>query len=221
MKQILSELSIETPGEGFIDITSEINKWIIKNKFHQGILVLFTKHTSCSLTINENADPRVLEDLSSFMKALVPEEGVRKPNHQGQFTLYRHNEEGVDDMPAHIRTTLTCSSLSLSINEKKLVLGTWQAIYLWEHRYSRHSRKLYLHAIGEVEEDKATFFAESNATLTARTNASKPNEVVRKRHNSEVMNKDKDSTNTNFDLLNHRIQDPTNKADSITPEGMQ
>ena len=152
MKQILYELSIETPGEGFTDLTSAINQWIEKSKIIKGILVLSIQHTSCSLTINENADSRVLKDLSSFMRSLVPEEGIRSINTQGEHLPYLHDDEGSDDMPAHIKTALTCSSLSLSINESKLVLGTWQAVYLWEHRYSKHSRKVCLHAIGEIQE---------------------------------------------------------------------
>ena len=150
MKQILSALSIETPGEGFTDITSAINQWIVKNKIHQGILVISIQHTSCSLTINENADPRVLADLSSYMRALVPEEGIRPVSGKGPNVSYQHSDEGADDMPAHIKTSLTCCSLSLSIDNSKLVLGTWQAIYLWEHRYLSHSRKINLHAIGEI-----------------------------------------------------------------------
>ncbi len=153
MQQILSTLYIATPGQGFTDLTSKINQWIITNKLIKGILVLSVQHTSCSLTINENADPRVLEDLSSFIKALVPEEGI---NHQGgsmEHVPYQHSEEGADDMPAHIKTSLTCTSLSLSIENCRLVLGTWQAIYLWEHRQIKHSRKIFLHAIGEVQEN--------------------------------------------------------------------
>ena len=150
MKQILAEIPFETDGEGFINITSDINNWIIKNQIFKGILVLSVKHTSCSLVINENADPRVLKDLSSFMKAIVPEEGIFPINQKGKLKNYLHSEEGKDDMPAHIRTMLTCTNLSLSINQKKLVLGTWQAIYLWEHRYSKIIRKLNLHAIGEI-----------------------------------------------------------------------
>ena len=114
-------------------------------------MVLSSQHTSCSLTINENADPRVLEDLSSYMRAIVPEKGIKPINKDERYVSYRHNDEGVDDMPAHIRTMLTNTSLSLSINKSKLVLGTWQAIYLWEHRHSSHSRNVYLHAIGEVQ----------------------------------------------------------------------
>ena len=151
MEQILSSLSIATPREGFINITSEINHWIVTNKINKGILVLFVQHTSCSLTINENADPRVLEDLSTFMKALVPEEGISPIPGRKEHIPYQHSEEGADDMPAHIKTSLTCSSLTLSIDNCKLNLGTWQAIYLWEHRYSKHCRKLNLHSIGECE----------------------------------------------------------------------
>ena len=151
MEQILSELLVETPGEGFTDITSAINQWIFEKKIIKGILVLSIQHTSCSLTINENADPTVLDDLLSFIKSLVPEEGIRAISQQSKFVPYRHDYEGVDDMPAHIKTALTCSSLSLSIDKRKLILGTWQAIYLWEHRQLKHSRKILIHAIGEIQ----------------------------------------------------------------------
>ena len=152
MQQILSELSVKTPGQGFTNITPAINHWIKKTKIYQGVLVLSIQHTSCSLTINENADPRVLEDLSAYMSALVPEEGFKPISGKGKHISYLHSDEGSDDMPAHIKTALTCCSLSLSIHENKLVLGTWQAIYLWEHRHLKHSRKICLHAIGEILE---------------------------------------------------------------------
>ena len=151
MEQVLNQLICKTDGEGFIDITPRINSWIKESQIHKGILVISTQHTSCSLTINENADPNVLKDLSAFMKALVPEEGARPISGKGERVEYQHADEGVDDMPAHIRTTLTCSSLSLSIRNMKLDLGTWQAIYLWEHRYSNHSRRISMHAIGEIK----------------------------------------------------------------------
>tara|TARA_B100000029_G_C17523690_1_gene940861 strand:- start:51 stop:512 length:462 start_codon:yes stop_codon:yes gene_type:complete len=150
VEQILSEFIFETDGQGFLDITSHVNNWINENKIDQGILIITTQHTSCSLTINENADPRVLQDLSSYMNALVPERGFKPNNGKENEISYKHNDEGLDDMPAHIKTTLTCSTLSLSINHNKLVLGTWQAIYLWEHRYLRHSRRILLHAIGSI-----------------------------------------------------------------------
>ncbi len=150
MEQKLTELKIETEGEGFIDITSIINNWTKINNINKGILVISTKHTSCSLTINENADPKVLKDLSAYIKALVPEEGFKSMNGKGGNTSYLHSDEGIDDMPAHIRTSLTNCCLSLSIESGKLSLGTWQAIYLWEHRYSKHQRKICLHFIGDL-----------------------------------------------------------------------
>tara|TARA_Y100001968_G_scaffold80319_1_gene71470 strand:- start:2865 stop:3320 length:456 start_codon:yes stop_codon:yes gene_type:complete len=150
VKQIISEVIFKTNGEGFINITSQVNEWISSNKIDTGILVVSCKHTSCSLTINENADPRVLKDLSAYMKAIVPEKGFSSINLKEEWQEYLHSEEGLDDMPAHIKTMLTCSSLSLSIIKSKLVLGTWQGIYLWEHRYSKNSRHLNLHAIGET-----------------------------------------------------------------------
>ncbi len=148
MKQLLSDLSFKTAGEGFTDITTSINEWISRNSISQGILLITTKHTSCSLVINENADPDVLSDLSSFMHSLVPEEGFTSRDGKGQFTKYLHSDEGIDDMPAHIKTALTTSNINLSIDNGKLVLGTWQAVYLWEHRYAENIRKIHLHAIG-------------------------------------------------------------------------
>ena len=209
MEQILSNLSLETPGEGFIDITSDINNWILKNKIIQGILTISTQHTSCSLTINENADPKVLEDLSAYMKALVPEGGVKSINGQGNYISYQHSDEGLDDMPAHIKTTLTCSSLSLSINEGKLLLGTWQAIYLWEHRYSKHSRKICLHAIGEIQGHTTHHISTSNSNLLTRRNPSKLNDVVLQSHNPEDWSQE-EGNETNVDLLIDRIHDLTN-----------
>ena len=149
MDQTLSELTFNTLGEGFTNITSSINKWIDQKKIFKGILIISTNHTSCSLIINENADPNVLKDLSNYMKSLVPENAFTSLDGKNIQRKYLHSEEGVDDMPAHIKTMLTCTSLSLSINNGGLVLGTWQAIYLWEHRYSKQSRRLNLHALGE------------------------------------------------------------------------
>tara|TARA_Y100001968_G_scaffold292474_1_gene297721 strand:+ start:33816 stop:34277 length:462 start_codon:yes stop_codon:yes gene_type:complete len=152
MKQILTEITFNTSGEGFLNITPNINKWIIENNIKKGILIISTNHTSCSLTINENADPNVLKDLLAYMKAIVPEQSYKSINSEGGKQVYAHSEEGVDDMPAHIKTSLTCSNLSLSINNWKLVIGTWQAVYLWEHRYLPNSRKINFHAIGEILE---------------------------------------------------------------------
>ncbi len=151
MEQILSELTFNTPGEGCLNISRDINDWIASTKLIQGILIISTKHTSCSLIINENADPNVLKDLTNYMRALVPEKAFISLDGKSNKQQYLHSEEGLDDMPAHIRTMLTCSSLSLSVSNGKLILGTWQAIYLWEHRYAKNQRRLNLHAMGKFK----------------------------------------------------------------------
>ncbi len=153
MKQILSSLDFETKGQGFTDITQDINQWIKNKKLKKGILLIFLKHTSCSLIINENADINVLRDLSNYMKAIVPEESFYSIDRSNKRIEYLHSEEGVDDMPAHIRTMLTANNLSFSIIDGKLEIGLWQAIYIWEHRTSNKSRSLQLHAIGDFELD--------------------------------------------------------------------
>jgi len=149
MDQILSTLDFKTKGQGFTDITKDINDWIQYKKFQKGILLIFLKHTSCSLIINENADINVLKDLSNYMKAIVPELSFKSLSRDSKEQRYLHAEEGVDDMPAHIRTTLTCTSLTMSIKDSCLDLGTWQAIYLWEHRYTKKNRVIGLHSIAE------------------------------------------------------------------------
>ena len=151
MEQIFSTLDFETTGQGFTDITEDINDWIQYKKFKKGILLIFLKHTSCSLIINENADINVLKDLSSYMQAIVPEKGFCPIDNSSKRIEYLHSEEGLDDMPAHIRTMLTANSLSFSIVEGKLEIGIWQAIYIWEHRTSNKSRSLQLHAIGDFD----------------------------------------------------------------------
>ena len=153
MKQILSNLNFETNGQGFTDITKEINNWIKTKKLKQGILLVFLKHTSCSLIINENADINVLKDLTNYMKAIVPEEKFFPIDRSNKKIEYLHSEEGLDDMPAHIRTMLTSNNLSFSVIDGKLEIGLWQAIYIWEHRKSNKSRSLQLHAIGDFELD--------------------------------------------------------------------
>ena len=151
MEQILTELAFETHGEGFTDITSKLNDWIYENNIKKGILVVSIKHTSCSLTINENADPRVLKDLSSYMKALVPEEGSKPVNGDGKSFTYLHSDEGIDDMPAHIKGALTDTSFSVPITNKQMVLGTWQGIFVFEHRFRPHLREVILHLSGMVD----------------------------------------------------------------------
>ena len=153
VKQILSNLNFETNGQGFTDITQDINLWIKNKKLKQGILLVFLKHTSCSLIINENADINVLKDLTSYMKAIVPEEKFYPIDGSNNRIEYLHSEEGLDDMPAHIRTMLTSNNLSFSVIDSKLEIGLWQAVYIWEHRKSNKSRSLQLHAIGEFELD--------------------------------------------------------------------
>tara|TARA_B100000700_G_C14866062_1_gene771002 strand:+ start:303 stop:764 length:462 start_codon:yes stop_codon:yes gene_type:complete len=153
MNQILSNLSFKTKGQGFTNITQNIESWIKKKKISKGILIIFLKHTSCSLIINENADNNVLKDLSNYMKAIVPEKEYFPINRSNCKIEYLHSDEGRDDMPAHIRTMLTSNNLSLSIVEGRLDLGLWQAIYLWEHRTSKKSRTLQLHAIGDIDLD--------------------------------------------------------------------
>ncbi len=151
MEQILSTLDFETNGQGFTDITQDIHHWIQCKKFQKGILLIFLKHTSCSLIINENADINVLKDLSAYMQAIVPEGGFYPNNRTSQKIEYLHSEEGLDDMPAHIRTMLTSNNLSFSVVNGKLEIGLWQAIYIWEHRTSNKSRSLQLHAIGDFD----------------------------------------------------------------------
>ncbi len=206
MDQVLSEITIKTQGEGFTDITSNINNWLKEKKVKQGIIVLSTNHTSCSFTINENADPNVLNDLSAYMKALVPENEFSPMNGSGEKKKYLHSQEGIDDMPAHIRTALTCSCLSLSVNEFNLVLGTWQAVYLWEHRYQNKARKLNLHAIGEI--NKLSEIKRNNEinSLLSKTNPGKINDVVNKTHAINQFSIE-DEIETNIDLLIDRIHE--------------
>ena len=151
MDQILSTLDFETKGQGFTDITKDINDWIQDKKLQKGILLIFLKHTSCSLIINENADINVLKDLSAYMKAIVPEKGFYPIDRSSRKIEYLHSQEGLDDMPAHIRTMLTSNNLSFSVFDGELKIGLWQGIYIWEHRTSNKSRSLQLHAIGDFD----------------------------------------------------------------------
>ncbi|MFZ9270506.1 MAG: secondary thiamine-phosphate synthase enzyme YjbQ [Prochlorococcaceae cyanobacterium] len=137
LRQVSDQLQITTTGAGFTRLSGAINKAIAQSGLQQGLCVALALHTSCSLTINENADPRVLADLEAYLSELVP-----RDRH------YSHDDEGPDDMPAHIRTALTCTSLSLPIACGQLVLGTWQEVYLWEHRDGRHHRSIALQLMG-------------------------------------------------------------------------
>ena len=139
MKQAHGEVTVSTRGKALVDITSEVRRWISKQGISSGLLTVFIQHTSAGLTIQENADPDVLRDMTEFFERLVPE-GT---------PWFRHTTEGGDDMPAHIRSTLTSASLSIPVRGGSPALGTWQAIYLFEHRAVPHRRHVLLHLIGE------------------------------------------------------------------------
>jgi secondary thiamine-phosphate synthase enzyme len=139
MRQAFHELVIGTRGRGLVEFTGAVEKWIAENQFRDGLLTLHLRHTSASLLIQENADPDVRRDLDAFFKRLVPDGDP----------LFIHASEGDDDMPAHIRTALTAVNLSIPVHGGRLALGTWQGIYLWEHRTHPHSRRVTLHFIGE------------------------------------------------------------------------
>jgi len=137
--QIFYELTVKTKGQGLYDFTTETTNWVKKQKIHNGILNLNILHTSASLTIQENADPDVLYDIKNFFDKLVPMNNV----------LYKHTTEGIDDMPAHLKAMLTNTQLTLSVKNKKLILGTWQGIYLFEHRLENQERKISYHLMGD------------------------------------------------------------------------
>ena len=139
MQQIFHEIKISTNGQGFYDFTKKTISWLDQQKINKGILNINVLHTSASLVIQENADPEVLNDLKIFFDKLVPMDNK----------LYKHIAEGKDDMPAHIKSTLTNNQLTLSIKNKKLMLGTWQGLYLFEHRIEKHTRILSHHLIGD------------------------------------------------------------------------
>ncbi|MDD5141208.1 MAG: secondary thiamine-phosphate synthase enzyme YjbQ [Verrucomicrobiales bacterium] len=138
-QQSFHEMTIATRGRGLYEFTREVEKWIGQNKFNDGLLTIHLQHTSASLLIQENADPDVRRDLEAFFQRLVPDGDA----------LFRHTAEGDDDMPAHIRTALTAVNLSLPVRAGRPALGTWQGIYLWEHRTHGHARRVTLHFIGE------------------------------------------------------------------------
>ena len=139
MRQIFHEVIVKTNGPGLYDFSKQGQDFVNKNKLFNGILNLNILHTSASLTIQENADPDVLYDLNNFFKKLVPMDDK----------IYKHSTEGKDDMPAHIKSTLTNSHLTLSVKENKIILGTWQGLYLFEHRLEKHTRKISHHFIGK------------------------------------------------------------------------
>jgi secondary thiamine-phosphate synthase enzyme len=137
---VSSLLTVQTSGRGFVDLTGEVATFVGEARAKEGAVTLFIRHTSASLTIQENADPTVLDDLTTALARLVPENAG-----------WRHDTEGPDDMPAHVKTMLTATSLQIPVLNGELALGTWQAIYLIEHRARAHRREVVLQFIGQVE----------------------------------------------------------------------
>jgi secondary thiamine-phosphate synthase enzyme len=130
----LSELRVATRGQGMSEITREVAEAVASSGVADGLCTVFIPHTSASLVIQENADPSAQDDLERWLARLVPEGDP----------LYRHTAEGPDDMPAHIKSAITATSLSIPVAQGRLLLGTWQGIFVWEHRRSRHDRKVFV-----------------------------------------------------------------------------
>lgn len=139
MRQLTHHFSIQAKGRRIYDITPQVLDWANRSGLQTGMLTLYIQHTSASLMINENYDPEVLVDMERFFERLVPDGDP----------LFIHTAEGPDDMPAHVRTALTQTSLSIPLLDGKVALGTWQGIFLYEHRLASHTRKVLLHLIGE------------------------------------------------------------------------
>jgi secondary thiamine-phosphate synthase enzyme len=139
MRQATTILEYETRCQGLMEITSDVTAWVAEAAMHQGLLTLFCRHTSASLLIQENAAPEVRSDLEAWVARIAPEDPA----------LYAHNDEGPDDMPAHLRTALTQVQLSIPLIGGRLALGTWQGIYLFEHRRRPHRRSIALLLVGE------------------------------------------------------------------------
>ena len=139
MRQEFLNLELNTNGQKLYEFTNQINLWVGDNEFNNGIINLSIQHTSASLIIQENADPDVQTDLINFFNKLVPMDN----------SLYTHTTEGEDDMPAHIKSVLTNNQISLSVKNNKLLLGTWQGLYLFEHRIEKQKRLIILHYLGD------------------------------------------------------------------------
>ena len=139
LRQALHEIRIPTRGRGLNEFTGKVAEWVARIGCTSGLVTLHLRHTSASLLIQENADPDVRRDLENFFARLVPDGDA----------LFVHTIEGDDDMPAHVRTALTAVNLSIPVTHGQLALGTWQGIYLWEHRRSAHSRAVTAHFVGE------------------------------------------------------------------------
>ncbi len=139
MRQAQGTLSFDTPGQGLTEVTDDVSRWVAGQGIGTGMLTVYIRHTSASLVIQENADPDVMRDLETFFKELVKEDQ----------SLYRHGTEGPDDMPAHIKSAMTQTSLNIPVTDGRMALGTWQGIYLFEHRTRPHKRQLTLHLVGD------------------------------------------------------------------------
>ncbi|WP_093019571.1 secondary thiamine-phosphate synthase enzyme YjbQ [Variovorax sp. OV700] len=138
LSQANTTLDFDTAGRGLLEITTPVARWVQSTGFKTGLLTLFIRHTSASLLVQENADPEVQADLERFFARLVPDGDP----------LFRHRDEGPDDMPAHVRSALTAVQLSIPVANGRMALGTWQGIYLWEHRKRPHRRQVVLHLMG-------------------------------------------------------------------------
>ena len=138
LRQHATTLVVETPGRGLVEITRRVAEWLASTGVRDGLLVLFLRHTSASLLVQENADPSVRADLDRFFARLVPDGDP----------IFRHQDEGPDDMPAHVRAALTAVQVSVPVADGRMVLGTWQGIYVWEHRMCKHRREVALHLTG-------------------------------------------------------------------------
>lgn len=141
MRQLTHVLHVRTHGRGLYECTRDVTAWVSNHRFETGLLTLFCRHTSASLLIQENAAPAVRDDLESFFERIAPEQKGR----------YRHEDEGPDDMPAHLRAALTNASLSIPLIAGRLVLGPWQGIFLFEHRRAPHRREIALHLLGAAK----------------------------------------------------------------------
>ncbi len=139
MRQYTHAIQVPTRGKGLYDFTRSLEQWVRECGLQTGLLTAFVRHTSASLTIQENADPDVVRDLNDFFSRIAPEDN----------RLYRHTVEGADDMPAHIRAALTLTQISIPVVQGSLALGTWQGVYLFEHRAVPHRRSVVLHLFGE------------------------------------------------------------------------
>ena len=139
LRQHATTLRIETRGRGLVAITRDVAAWVDASGIATGLLTLFIRHTSASLLIQENAAAEVRGDLDRFMARLVPDGDA----------IFRHRDEGADDMPAHVRSALTATQLAIPVADRRLALGTWQGVYVWEHRVRPHHREVALHLVGE------------------------------------------------------------------------